>query len=901
MQRLFEARTIEAQAKLLDGYLATRAPLSRPIRLRAGENAPLAPEQEGLWYLWKLNPASSAYIIAFSLHLSGPLSAEKLRLAIDAVVARHAVLRTRFEEREGSVQQIIAPSGNVAWVEHDLSAESDPNATASRRTKAALLTPFDLEAGPPIRVELLRLGSQRHILSLSLHHIVSDGWSIRLLLGEIAAHYSDAPLHPLAIQYGDYAAWQRRRLTDQTLNQQIAYWRGRLGSEQPILELPTDRPRGVRRGEASGRLMRSLPSELEKRVRSLATASRTTVSTLMLTAFAVLLYRSSGQRDVRIAAPISNRRRVETEGLIGFFVNTVVIRVELSGSMTAATALAQTHARMLEAQANQDVPFERVVEALQPARIPNRNPMTQVKFVMQEDWGQLDRIGEASCIAIDPIEVAPRFDLALDVVGGSRGLKCEFTYASDLFEEPTVARLAGQFLRVLEAMCDNPQGSIGAMELVGEHVDPDGVTREAGVLAHVARHAAATPELVAMIHGGRELVWRDLWSWSGRLAARLAELGVANEDCVAIALPRGLALAPSILAVWRTGAAYVPLDLDAPSGRLARQIADCGARVMICESQPAFAAGIVSIAPDECGAGSPPVVWPRQGQAAYVIYTSGSTGEPKGVVVSHGALSSYLDAIAETLPPSIRSAAYVSTPAADLGHTVLFGAMRAGWTLHLLTREQAGDADAFAAYMASQAIDLLKITPSHLAGLLHAAHPADVLPRRCLIVGGEATSAALAARISALNPESSVLNHYGPTEATVGVITRSGTDTDRDLLPLGRPLSNSVARVLDPDGNRVSQGVAGEALRGRRGLGARLYGTSRADGGTFCARPLRPAWLPALSHRGQGARTAERRTRVSRTTGRPGEDPRIPRGARRGRVCASHGARRHGRGRHCKA
>jgi amino acid adenylation domain-containing protein/non-ribosomal peptide synthase protein (TIGR01720 family) len=814
---VFATRTVAALARWLE---AEGAGLPRRAAIAAADaqSHPLSPGQERLWFLWRLEPESAAYNVSAALRFDGRLDGVALRAALRQVVLRHDSLRMHITESGGEPRQVIVAEPAFRWAERDLTLLDDAaqSAALARHIRDVAAAPFDLARGPLFAAELVRLSEQAHVLVLSLHHIVSDGWSMAVLVRELAAFYAAAqdgsatPPAPLPIQFGDYARWQRERLDDARVAAQLAYWRQRLGSEHPVLQLPA-----AVGASGPGRITCQVPSEVTARLQQLATARGATLFMTLLAAFGVVLGRFSGERDLRIAVPMAGRERLETEGLIGFFVNTMVIRAEISGDMEFAALLAQVRERVLEAQANQDLPFERLVADLQPERRPGRNPLAQVKFLLQEDWTKADFPGLRSTpVAID--DAAARFDLALDIVENAGALDCRFTHAGGV-DGDFVRRLADSYVALLAAVTEDFGRRLGAMAPPAPAAMPMSrpfSASSSGVLARVAMLAAERGGDIALVEEGAELDWAALWAWSGRLAARLRDIGVGQEAAVAVALPRGLALVASLLGIWRAGGVYVPLDLSAPAARRAWQVADSGARFLITDrAAPWCPESVATIAPDEAGHDAPDAA-PAPDQAAYVIYTSGSTGRPKGVVISHGAAAAYVQALLDRAPPGIASAAYVSTPAADLGHTVLLGALWAGWTLHLIAEERAFDPDRFAAYMDEHRVDALKIVPSHLAALLQAGEPQDVLPQRCLFVGGEPTSAALAARIAALKPRCRVVNHYGPTECTVGVLTRQGTDAPGEALPLGRPLGHAQVHLIDADGNAVPPGAIGEICIG---------------------------------------------------------------------------------------
>ncbi|WP_244106332.1 condensation domain-containing protein, partial [Paraburkholderia phenazinium] len=466
---------------------------------------PLAPAQERLWFLWKLDPLSPAYNLSRAVRLTGRLDVRALRRAFDALVARHGALRTRFVETRGVAAQCIADDAGYLWREHAL----DDPAQLRDTLRAAAREPFDLVQGPLLRVDLIAVGADRHALSIVVHHIVSDGWSQSLLVRELTALYRAAladegaalssALPPVEIHFGDVAAWQNE-WRDGALADDLAYWTERLGVERPALELPLDRPRAAVRGIEGGRSRCDVDPQLADRLRELARAQRTTLFTVLLGAYAALLYRYGGQSGVRIGVPSAGRQRSETEGLIGFFVNTLVIDVDVDGAMPCGTLLAGLHARVLEAHAHQAVPFSRILDALRIERDLGRSPLFQVMFNLEQ------ATSEAS-VAMPGLVVEPeaggtdtaRFDLVLNVVDDGCGLRLMFNYAADVFDARTVERIASQYEAILAQMAEGVERRVGALPLPAEH-------REASLQrypfeslgAALAAQARRTPDALAL-------------------------------------------------------------------------------------------------------------------------------------------------------------------------------------------------------------------------------------------------------------------------------------------------------------------------------------------------------------------------------------------------------------------
>ncbi|WP_394844480.1 non-ribosomal peptide synthase/polyketide synthase [Pendulispora brunnea] len=793
----------------------SRLPIVR-LASRPGD-LPLSHGQERLWFLWKLEPASDAYNVAGAVRLEGELDAAAVHAALEGVVARHEALRTFFDEADGQPHQRVRAQPVFAWGTHDLRGVASAEDELGRILRERARAPFDLARGPLLRAELVRLGDEAHVLLLAVHHIVCDGWSLRILLSEFVEFYGAAregrasQLPPPAIGYTDFSIWQREWLGEGAIDAQLAYWRERLGGPSTS-KLPFDRVEngGAREG---AQIVATLTGTRAEAVRTMARARGVTPFMTLLALWASLLSRLGGARDVRIGVPVSGRERRETHGVIGFFVNTLVVRIDVAPGATFASLLEQVRARVLEARANQDVPLSRLESALGDRSAGAK--LFDVTFNMEE-------LDERVLSGLPGLTVVPhaleagdaKFALSLNVTESAGAFRLVFDYSRGAFDVATIEQIAEHYAALLAAVVEQPEANVERVELpCAAEAWGEGLTWEGNVLARVAELARTRTAEPALVHEGRTFSWGELWVWAGRLASKFVELGVGRESTVALCLPRSVELVAGILAVWRAGGAYVPLDPSLPEERLAWQLGDCGARVLVSDATWA-PEGIAVVAPDAEGYAAVSMVSPRAEQAAYVIYTSGTTGRPKGVVVSHGALAAYVQSLALRLPAGIASAAYASTPSADLGHTVLFGALFCGFTLHILDEARAMDPDRFAAYMREHRIDALKIVPSHLSALLEASDAQGVVPARCLVLGGETAGAELAARIAALRPACHVMNHYGPTETTVGVLTHDGAETSRPALPLGRPLAHARVYVLDGDGEPSPRGAVGEICIG---------------------------------------------------------------------------------------
>ncbi|MDM3885477.1 amino acid adenylation domain-containing protein [Pseudomonas sp. BCRC 81390] len=797
---------------------------------------PLSYAQQRLLFLWQLEPDSPAYNVPLAVRLKGALDPALLQQALDALVQRHESLRTRFAAQEGEFYQDILDHCPlpIEWVEF---AETPSEASLSAAVDAALKQPFDLQAGPLLRVTLLRVEAEHHVLALSMHHIIADGWSSDVLVQEFIQLYSalaegrQAQLPDLPIQYADYAIWQRAWLEAGEAQRQLAYWQAQLGDEQPVLSLPLDFERPATPSQRGAVLRVDIPGAQAEALRSQARKGGYTVFVLVLAAMAVVLSRYSGQADIRIGAPNAGRNRKELEGLIGFFINTQVLRVQVDERATFAALLEQVKAVIGAAQSHQELPFEQLVDALLPARNLAHNPLFQFKLnqhVAARDAGR-KRLGTLEVEGFARNDGDARFDLAFDFSDKADGIEGYFTYATELFERATIERMAASLRRVLDALTgDLQQAIVDCPELPALMPAPTQAYPHGDVLA-LWRQAMAQGQAHGGVRAGeRFMTQAGLEAASNRLADYLRQRGVGAGSIVALCLPRSIEWVSALLAVLKTGAAYLPLDPQQPQERLQQLLVDSAAAVLLHEPGDQRFTGlegvqVVACDPAQWATCSDRPVEPAIAaeQPAYLIYTSGSTGQPKAVVVSHGALASYTQAVLERLQlPAAASMAMVSTPAADLGHTVLFGALASGRLLHLLPQELAFDPDGFASYMAQHQVGVLKLVPSHLQGLLQADRAADVLPTAALILGGEACSWGLLQKVRALRPGCRVINHYGPTETTVGVLTFEpgqplpGCRT----VPVGRPLGNACAQLLDAYLNPLAAQVPGELYLGGQGV-----------------------------------------------------------------------------------
>ena len=862
LRSFFDAPMLAAFAGHIDGLAQSSAERVLPpiLRATAADRATLSHAQERLWFLWNMDPAGTAYTVASTIRLKGRLDHAALSRAVREIVQRHEVLRTTFAATDGRGMQIIHEVMSVGIRHKDLRSypARDRAEHAAELRRSELARPFDLVNGPLFRAALLQFADDEHELLLLAHHIVVDGWSLDVMLEELAGLYrsgigqnAGAPPIPM-IQYADFGAWQRDWLAGGEGDRQFAYWRAKLGDAHPVLALPYDRPRAATQSHAGDTISLAIDGALAARLRQIAAKHRASVFMLLLGAYQALLYRYTGQSDLRVGVPVAGRRHAQLERLIGCFVNTLVLRAEIADEATFPNLLQQVREAVIEALSHQDLPFEMLVDGLRPERSGGHNPLFQAKFNYMTAPRGFDGV-EGLTAEIDIMDLAgSHFDLALDIVDGAGGMKATFNYATDLFDSTTIARLAAQFGSMLRQIAQDAERRIS--DFVIDDANRQVVPHQTAVFEFsdvVGLHRASTADrqaAVAIRCGSERLTFAELEQKSNRIAHMLAGKGVRREVPVALWIERSPAFVVALLGVLKAGGAYVPLDPKWPLERIRRILEDGGIDIVLAAGDKlaeALALDCLVLDADaeaarEETSSEPPDNVIHPAQTAYVIYTSGSTGVPKGVAVSHGALANYVQALLQRLQPQpLANLAMVSTVAADLGHTVLFGALASGVTLHLLPPETVFDADAFAKAMRDGEVGILKIVPSHLRGLLQASRSADVLPRDALILGGEACDAALLDEIRQLRPQCRILNHYGPTETTVGAVTHECEPaSEAGPVPIGLPLANLRAHVLDDALNEVPTGVTGELYIGGAGVARGYRGAAGLTAERFVPDPF---------------------------------------------------------------
>ncbi|AJE23910.1 non-ribosomal peptide synthetase [Azotobacter chroococcum] len=842
------------EAPCLAGCAARIAPVQQPAPAlrslpRSGALL-LSHAQRRLWFLARLEPENTAYHMPAGLDLHGRLDRAALQAGLDLLAARHESLRTRFVEADGEPRQLILPPTGQAIVHHDLAelAPAEREAAVQAITAQLLHTPFDLARQPLLRVALLRLGEDRHRLLLVQHHIVSDGWSLQRFIDEFCRAYAafaegrEPRFDPLPLQYADYAQWQRDWLAGGEGARQLDYWRAALGEYQPLLELPADHPRpphGVLRG---ARLRFEVPEALTARLRALTRRENATLFAVLLAAWQSLLHRYSGQEDIRVGVPVAGRSLPETEGVLGCFVNTLVLRGTPSADKPFRQLLGELQQASREALAHQELPFDQLVEALQPQRSLGHHPLFQVAFNHQTvDFSALHELPGLRVAPFDPGAAGAQFDLGLDTEEDPDGRLSGFVgYACELFETPRIERLVRHFLRLLEGLCDDPEQAIGRLPLLSAEEEAriaawNHTERDYGpfvpVTELIARQAAATPDAPALAFGARRLSYAELDAAINRLARRLRARGVGPGVPVGISLERSVELVLGLHAIVRAGGAYVPLDPDYPAERLAYLLEDSGIALLLGHSRlldglplPDGLA-VLCLDTEDCGAepATPPAVVLQPDDLAYVIYTSGSTGQPKGAGNSHAALANRLLWMQEAYRIGPGDCVLQKTPFSfDVSVWEFFWPLMTGACLAVAAPGDHRDPQRLVELIDRHRVTTLHFVPSMLQAFV--AHPGieacTSLTR--ILCSGEALPVELQARAFQRLPGVALHNLYGPTEAAIDVSHWACVDEGRAAVPIGRPIANLRLHILDGQLNRVPVGVPGELYLAGIGL-ARGY------------------------------------------------------------------------------
>ncbi|HEX5714779.1 MAG TPA: amino acid adenylation domain-containing protein, partial [Thermoanaerobaculia bacterium] len=847
-------------------------------RRETAERAPLSFEQERLWFLDQLDSGSPAYNELGGVRLLGRLDLEALRRSLETIVARHEALRTTFATQDGTPMQVIAPAETFRLQVVDLrgTEAGEPLEAAKSQVLDQVQQPFDLRRGPLLRTRLFQLDDEDFVLAVVVHHIVSDGWSLGVFVRELAALYrayvqgEPSPLPELPIQYGDYAAWQRRWMSGKVLEEQLAYWTKQLEGAPPLLKLPTDRPRPAVQTDRGAKKLLHYPNGLADRLRDLGERGGATFFMTLLSAFQALLSRYTGQHDIVLGTDIANRPRSEMEPLIGFFINQLALRGDLSGNPTFDELLARVRRMTLDAYAHQAVPFAKVVEALRPDRNLGYTPLYQAMFALQNaPLGELSLPGLTLC-SFDVDKESAKFDLVLLLVESERRLGGLVEYNTDLFDGTTIERWMEHYGLLLEAVAADPRRRLLEIPFLPETQRHQLLAEwnDSGLAAPnllfpelFAVQVKRSPDAVAAVCGAEQLTYRELDRRSTVLAAVLSGQGAGHGSVVALLAGRSLDFLTAILAVFKAGGAYLPLDPEHPPHRLRQVLEGSGAALALVSSameerlgqamaglpgwQPAIL-GLEAALAVESGNGFRSVSLAPE-DLAYVIYTSGSTGAPKGAMVEHRGMVNHLWAKVHELRLGTTDAvAQTASQCFDISVWQFLSTLLVGGRVHVLPDEIAHDPAALLETVETESISILETVPSLMRVLLdEVAHRGaarlELAALRWLIPTGEALPPDLCRLWLQVYPRVPLLNAYGPTECSddvthhrIPVPPAEGVGS----IPIGRSAANLRLYVLDPALRPAPAGVAGELFVGGAGVGRGYLGDPARTAEVFVPDPF---------------------------------------------------------------
>lgn len=861
---VFDAGTIARLAALLPYGVAGDIERIPSVSRRCA--IPLSSGQQRLWFLDDVTGGGTEYNTGFALRMSGELDMVALRSALRALADRHESLRTTFESVDGRGMQIVDEIGDVPLQVVDLSAfpHFQRDDALERTLRAELRGPFDLRSGPLSRALLARLGSTEHVLMLCQHHIITDGWSVAVLANELVQHYdaatkgSTVELAPLPVQYADYATWQRERLSGPEIGEQLAYWEHVLADLEPV-ELPTDRPRPAVRTSVGAVHRRDLPASLVRPLRRVGRAHGATLFMTLAAATQVLLSRYTHQRDVAVGTASAGRPRSELEGVTGFFVNTLVLRSWPDQELCFSEFLGQMRETVLEAFAHEDVPFDRLVEQLQPERDPSRTPLVQAMVILQEQMLAPTDAGALHVEEHDLPRTAARFDIVVEFWPRGEGLDLAIEYNTDLFDAATIERMAQHLEVLLSAITVEPDLPLGELPLLTEAerhrllVEWNDTDREvpAAVLPELVQaQVRRTPDAVAVTGAGPTLSYSELNGRANALARALVARGAGPERFVALAMSRTPELIVALLAVLKAGAAYLPIELNYPAERVRFMLTDADPALVITtegcidrlpEGTPTLvldaaemAAELATLPSTDLGDEDRCRPLSRE-NPAYSIYTSGSTGRPKGVVVAHSNAVDLASWAASDFGESGLSNVVASTSLNfDVSVFEIFGPLVVGGTIEVVR-----DALALGEDREERSVSLVSAVPSAFSQLL--AQSEVTISTDNVVLAGEALTAQAVREIQTALPGSQIANIYGPTEATVYAAAWYDDGFARQAPPpIGRPVANTQLYVLDAAMRPVPQGVVGELFIAGDGVARGYLNRPGLTARSFIANPYGP-------------------------------------------------------------
>jgi amino acid adenylation domain-containing protein len=871
LRSAFEYPTVAGLAERIDQLAADsdNAKVENDIipRVFHRENLPLSFAQQRLWFLDQLEPDNPAYNIVVGFRMDGRLNREALHCSLQEIVKRHEVLRTTFsQDANGNPVQIIPESNEVSLTTTDFThlQKEQQEEQLKQAVMIKALRPFNLRIGPLLRVHLYRLKDNAHVFVAVMHHIVSDAWSLGLMVKELSQSYAafcngnESPLPPLSMQYADFAHWQRTTFEKTQLQKQLDYWKQELSGEIHPLELPTDFPRPAIASYKGRAISFTVDRKHYERFKQLCESQGATLFMGLLGVFKTLLMCYSGQHDLLVGTPIANRNRKQIEDLIGFFVNTLVIRTDVSDNPSFTQLLTRIKEKTLQAYVNQDLPFEKLVEELQPERNLSYSPLFQVMFVLQNaPIGNLE-LPNLSLTSLSLENVRTKFDLTLSMTETEKGLQSTWEYKTDLFEAATITRMAGHFQTLLEAIVANPEQHLTELsvlsaterhQLLVEWNDTHTEYPQDSCLHHLFEaQVERTPNRVAVVFEDQQLTYRELNARANQLAHYLQALGVGPDVLVSICMQRSIEMVVGLLGVLKAGGAYLPLDPTYPKERLTFMLSDAQTPVLLTQqillgSLPEHRSHTVCLDPSweiiaqesEENLASGVVA----DNLAYTIYTSGSTGNPKGVMLSHRAICNHMFWMQETFPLTQTDKVLQKTPFSfDASVWEFYAPLLVGAQLVMARPEGHQDSAYLIKEIADQKVNTVQLVPSLLRMLLEQGGIENSHSLRNIFCGGEALPVGLQERLEA-NLDADLHNLYGPTEACIdATFWTCDSRINQQVVPIGRPISNTQIYILDSDLEPLPIGVPGELHIGGVGLARGYFNRPTLTAEKFIPNPF---------------------------------------------------------------
>lgn len=836
--------------------LGKTQPLARVDR---EQNLPLSMAQERLWFLEQLEPGTAAYNMGGALRMSGNLDIPALERALTHVVARHESLRTTFQTVEGKPAQVISVEQSIPLAIEELRSLPNRESLLQELASREFAHPFDLEHGPLFRAKLFIVDGEDFVLLLTMHHIVSDGWSLRILFREVAQLYSadvqhqERPLKQLTVQYVDFAQWQRDHLQGHVWDKLLSFWKQELAGPLPVLQLPTDHPRPAEQTFTGAHLACELPEMIRTGVKTLSQQAGVTPFMLLLAAFQALLARYSNQTDIIVGTPIAGRNRPEIEDVIGFFANTLVLRTDVEGNPTFRELLQRVKNVAVKAYANQDLPFGKLVAELQPERNLSYPPVFQVMFALESAQNFSEQLPGVELRPFTLESPVSKFDLSLEVCETEHGFTCTFEYNTDLFEAESIRRFAASYQATLRELLSDLDQHVFAYSLLEKSQRHQIVyswnqtnveVPDTSIHELISSQTQKTPDRIAAAFEGQALTYSDLDRRSNQLAHYLSTSGIGPGSFVGLLIDRSIEMVIALLGILKSGAAYVPLDPAFPADRIAFMIEDSSMQVVLTRQNllgSMASSKVKTICLDRdwpsISNESPedPPTTSNSDTLAYLIYTSGSTGRPKGVQISHRAVTNFL--LSMSREPGFTESdvlVAVTTLSFDIAGLELYLPLITGGRLEIASREAALDPNRLMHLLETAGATVMQATPATWRMLIDAGWPGNSGLK--MLCGGEAITRELADKLLQLGGE--LWNLYGPTETTIWSSLQRVEDAEQILI--GRPIANTQMYILDEQQSPVPVGVVGELYIGGAGVARGYWQRPALTAEKFIANPFRP-------------------------------------------------------------